>query len=145
MAQVDRKNPDLRVSDAERDAVITDLGQHFQVGRLDRSEFDERVAAALRAKTRSGLDQLLTDLPPLAATDASAPEAADRVGPADRGWHQARLLAVVPLLIAAVLIGGLLHGGWQHGWPFAPFWALWLIIPALVLRARIWGRRRQWR
>ena len=33
----------LRVSDAERDAVVTELGEHFQQGRLDHAEFDERV------------------------------------------------------------------------------------------------------
>ena len=36
-------HPDLRVSDAERDAVVTELGEHFQQGRLDQAEFDERL------------------------------------------------------------------------------------------------------
>jgi len=35
--------PELRVSDAERDAVVTELGEHFGQGRLDQSEFDERA------------------------------------------------------------------------------------------------------
>jgi Domain of unknown function (DUF1707) len=37
-------DPDLRVSDAERDAVVTELGEHFQQGRLDQAECDERLA-----------------------------------------------------------------------------------------------------
>lgn len=41
--------PDLRVSDAERDAVVTELGEHFQQGRLDQAEFDERMTKALSA------------------------------------------------------------------------------------------------
>lgn len=57
------QNADLRVSDAERDAVVTELGEHFQAGRLDQAEFDERLTAAMTAKTRGQLDALLTDLP----------------------------------------------------------------------------------
>jgi hypothetical protein len=55
-------------------------------------------------------------------------------------------LAVLPLLVAVAVVGGLFSGGWHHGWPFAPFGFLWLIVPILVGRA--WarsGRRRQWR
>ncbi|MGH3409695.1 MAG: DUF1707 SHOCT-like domain-containing protein, partial [Streptosporangiaceae bacterium] len=40
---------ELRASDAERDLVAAELGEHFQAGRLDQAEFDERVSAALRA------------------------------------------------------------------------------------------------
>ncbi len=32
----------LRVSDAERDAVATELAEHLKDGRLDTAEFDER-------------------------------------------------------------------------------------------------------
>jgi len=53
---------------------------------------------------------------------------------------------VLPLLVAVAVFGGLFSGGWHHGWPFAPFGFLWLIVPILVAggRARS-GRRRQWR
>ena len=64
--------PDLRVSDAERDAVVTELGEHFQQGRLDQVEFDERVTQALAARTESDLRALLADLPP--TREAPAPQ-----------------------------------------------------------------------
>jgi hypothetical protein len=55
MARPDRKNPDLRVSDTERNGVASELGQHFQDGRLDLAEHDERVTAAIAAKTEGDL------------------------------------------------------------------------------------------
>jgi hypothetical protein len=36
----------MRVSDAERQAVTDRLAEHFAEGRLDQAEFDERVARA---------------------------------------------------------------------------------------------------
>src|SRR5215469_9747836 len=92
--------PDLRVSDAERDAVVTELGEHFQQGRLDQVEFDERVTQALAARTESDLSALLADLPPT----REAP------GPQPRTWAP-RLPFLVPLLFAAILIAGSAAGG----------------------------------
>jgi hypothetical protein len=141
MAQDEGKHRDVRVSDAERDTVVTELGQHFQDGRLDRGEFDQRVGSALVAKTRSDLDALVTDLPRPAATAVP-----------DRrpvGYLAPRALAVVPLLVIAAFIAAAAHGGWHHGWtggwPFAPFGFLWLVVPVVVIAARRRGRRRQWR
>ncbi|HYY19773.1 MAG TPA: DUF1707 domain-containing protein, partial [Streptosporangiaceae bacterium] len=59
---------DLRVSDAERQAVADALSQHFGEGRLDQAEFDERLSQAMNAKTYRDLDGLLTDLPPTATS-----------------------------------------------------------------------------
>src|SRR5215467_15671917 len=55
--------PQVRVSDAERDAVVARLNDATGEGRLTVEEFSERVSAALAAKTRGDLDVLLTDLP----------------------------------------------------------------------------------
>lgn len=53
----------LRASDAERGEVADLLAKHYMDGRLDRAEFDERLGAALGAKTRGELTALLYDLP----------------------------------------------------------------------------------
>jgi hypothetical protein len=53
----------MRVSDADRAVVADRLAQHFGDGRLDKAEFDHRLDRALRAKTRSDLIALLSDLP----------------------------------------------------------------------------------
>jgi hypothetical protein len=53
----------LRVSDAERQAVTDRLAEHFADGRLDQAEFDERAGRAMNAKTRADLNGLFDDLP----------------------------------------------------------------------------------
>jgi hypothetical protein len=53
----------IRVGDAERDAAVAALREHFAAGRLDADEFEERVSAALTARTRTDLRRLFTDLP----------------------------------------------------------------------------------
>jgi hypothetical protein len=58
---------DLRASDAERAEVADLLKKHFMDGRLDQAEFDERLGAALSAKTRGELTALLDDLPRIVA------------------------------------------------------------------------------
>jgi hypothetical protein len=53
----------MRVSDADREAVTTRLRDHFAEGRLTPGELDERVTAALNAKTFGELRSLTADLP----------------------------------------------------------------------------------
>jgi hypothetical protein len=152
----DGKNSDQRASDAERDTVASQLGQHFQDGRLNWAEFDERVDAAMAATTRGDLDALLADLPHESAVQRAerSRQAEQIAGSGAVPWHpeQSRVargrpavLALLPLLLAVVVLGGLVSGGWQHGWPFAPFGFLWLIVPILVARTWVFRRGRQWR
>lgn len=53
----------LRASDAERDEAIGELRDRFAEGRLSHETFLYRMDAALRAKDRSELSDLFTDLP----------------------------------------------------------------------------------
>jgi len=55
--------PHQRASDAERDAAVGQLRAAAVQGRLDHDELEERVAAALRARTHVELGALLDDLP----------------------------------------------------------------------------------
>src|ERR1700736_1233864 len=115
----------LRVSDADREAVVTELGEHFGQGRLDQAEFDERMTQALPARTERDLDGLLADLPP-ARTAVSVP--------APRTWPH-RLPAAFPLLLALVLTSTFAAGGWRHGWVA---WPLWWLLPVMILRFAWW-------
>jgi hypothetical protein len=54
----------LRVSNAERQAVVRRLERALREGRLTITEFDERVQAAYAAHTRADLEDLTEDLPP---------------------------------------------------------------------------------
>ena len=63
--------PAVRVSDQERDAVAQRLQQAFAERRLDDDEFDERMRAALTARTSADLDLLTADLPAAPASSAA--------------------------------------------------------------------------
>lgn len=54
---------EMRVSDAEREAAVAELREHFASGRLNQDELDDRLTAAFAAKTRADLSALFTDLP----------------------------------------------------------------------------------
>lgn len=56
-------SPQQRIGDAERDAAVEQLQAHTSAGRLTEDEFEQRMSAALSAKTQADLDQLFTDLP----------------------------------------------------------------------------------
>ena len=126
-------HPDIRASDEERDAVAGELGAHFQAGRLDPAEFDDRLGRALRAQTRGDLAGLVTDLP-----QASAPQAP----PAGRRSRTAVMVAIaVTLGLAALAITGLAITGTGGGYGHR-FWAPWWLIPVVIalLRAGWWRR-----
>jgi len=53
----------MRASDADRDATLAQLSEHFQAGRLTQDEFEERSGQALTARTMGELGDLMTDLP----------------------------------------------------------------------------------
>ncbi|MGY2082637.1 DUF1707 domain-containing protein [Blastococcus sp. SYSU DS0539] len=55
--------PAVRVSDAEREAVVAQLQTAVGEGRIDLTEFGERAEAAYAAVTRPDLDALVADLP----------------------------------------------------------------------------------
>jgi len=70
-----RDRPAIRASDQDRDAVVQRLQQAFAERRLDDDEFDDRMRAALTARTSADLDRLTGDLP-AAAPGGAAPAAA---------------------------------------------------------------------
>ena len=57
--------PASRASDQERDEAVQRLQTAFAEGRLDDREFDDRMRAALAARTRADLAPLFADLPDL--------------------------------------------------------------------------------
>ncbi|HLM63444.1 MAG TPA: DUF1707 domain-containing protein [Acidimicrobiales bacterium] len=139
-------DPDLRVSQAERDEVVAVLARHYADGRLTLGEYEERVDAALGARTGRDFEPLLADLPverapaptafeagwrspaPPPASDGDprpvrtpgqsrAPQPLGRRTAWGPGLSQ-RAVAVVAVIVLAAVAGP---------------WALWLLWPALAL------------
>jgi hypothetical protein len=75
------EHPELRVSDAEREATVVVLREAGGEGRLTLEELAERVERADAARTGADLDALTADLP------AAAPQPALPADPRrDRRW-----------------------------------------------------------
>ncbi|GAA0829989.1 DUF1707 domain-containing protein [Streptosporangium amethystogenes subsp. fukuiense] len=64
---------ELRVSHAEREAVVARLNEAAAEGRIDLAELDERLEQALTAKTYADLAPLTADLPPVVSLDPGQP------------------------------------------------------------------------
>jgi hypothetical protein len=53
----------MRIGNAEREAAVRALGEHYAQGRLDQQEYEERTSAAYAARTSDDLAPLFEDLP----------------------------------------------------------------------------------
>jgi hypothetical protein len=75
LRDVSDQHPELRVSDADREATVTRLREAGGEGRLTLEELADRVERADAARTRRDLDALTADLPATTARAASLPDA----------------------------------------------------------------------
>ena len=98
----------LRASDADRDAVTDQLRQAAIEGRLEPDELEDRVDAALRARTYGQLDLLVADLPPDGdaawARSRSRGAALPRFAVMAVGLAAAITLAVVVIAMVVLLV-----------------------------------------
>jgi hypothetical protein len=98
--------PDMRVSDAERTEVADRLSKHYGDGRLDETEFNERLDQAMSAKTQSDLRGLFADLP--GEPPQKRPPRPPR--PERQRGGLGRILLLAVLVVIAVAVGqALLH------------------------------------
>ena len=63
----------VRVGDADRDAVATQLREHYADGRLTLEELNERLDQAFAAKTKADLNTVMRDLPQATRSAAGMP------------------------------------------------------------------------
>ncbi|QGV80430.1 DUF1707 SHOCT-like domain-containing protein [Streptomyces ficellus] len=73
--------PEMRASDADRERIAERLREAVAEGRLDMTEFEERLDLAYKARTQGELVPLVRDLP----EPAAAPAAGDPAWPARVG------------------------------------------------------------
>jgi hypothetical protein len=123
----------IRVSDAERNAVMERLAAHYGDGRLDQAEFDERVGRAMAAKTRGDLEGLFDDLPGPEPAGASGTGGPNGPAVAYRRRHRggARAILLVALVIAlAIAVGHTVTAF------FVPWFWVGVIALAIVFASR---------
>jgi hypothetical protein len=145
----------LRASDADRDRVAVRLRAAYAEGRLTSAEFDERVTAALQARTLAELDALTLDLPADSPADPRAEAGSAEPGrssatpvsrtagdvdrpvsssPPDRRHRSAaeslRAWASVSVIVWGIWLASAITGGGLQG-----LWPVWVTVPwgAVVL------------
>ena len=131
----------IRASDADRDRVTAQLRDHFAAGRITTDELDERLSAALHAKTFGDLRRIMADLPGPVPAINHAVSRPLRTSPA---WAVRRRPPFPPLILVALLAALLVPG---TGWVLAAFvnviLVLWLVT--FVIGAFAFGRsQRRW-
>jgi hypothetical protein len=102
---------DVRVGDAERSQMADLLSRHYAEGRLDETEFQERLQKAMTAKTHADLSGLAWDLPRV-GDPAAQPPAPARRHPAARVLGMCLAAAVVFSLASAAVAGAAWHVPW---------------------------------
>jgi Domain of unknown function (DUF1707) len=132
----------IRVSDADRNAVAEQLGVHYADGRLDQAEFDERINRTMSAKTRGDLAGLFDDLPD--PGPAGAPGTAGPGGPGGAAIPYARRRRggiFRPLILLAIVIV-LASISWHAMDTFSFFAIPWFPIAVIVAIVLIATRHR---
>lgn len=103
---------EMRVGDAERDEVVSALHEHFAQGRLSREELDERVTAALRARTVGDLRKVTSDLPPPPGVRRTPHWPDSRPGRYRLPMIGFARRPPFGLIIPALVLAAVLSGGW---------------------------------
>jgi ferric-dicitrate binding protein FerR (iron transport regulator) len=119
----------VRASDSDRDAVVSDLSMHFQAGRLTAGEFDERMGRALAARTWGELRELLADLPAAQPGPRAPATSSLNARPRPSSGRPAPPVAALAGLAMAVAVLVMVA---NVGWGLA-----WLLIPGLLIARRL--------
>jgi hypothetical protein len=135
--------PELRIGDAEREAAVAALGEHYAAGRLTKDEYDERAGVAWTAKTNSALWPLFADLPRPQAGPRPAPASAPRRSGHD---HRGRWLGVGMAPVLVVLVALVVFTKLPVLLLLGIFWLLWAKTSFSASRRRDDRRRddRRW-
>lgn len=152
----------IRVGDAEREAVAAQLREHYADGRLTLDELNQRLDQAFAAKTRADLNVVTRDLPltPRQAVSSGTNAWQDATsGPSgysgrsgysdysgysggggrDRGRPFAVLAPLLAMFWLFVILGSLFAFGLGGEKPLA----IVFFLAALAFLRRLFGRRRR--
>jgi Domain of unknown function (DUF1707) len=138
--QASYQAPQMKASDADRDAVVSALSENYQAGRLTSEELEERTGRALSARTFGELQSLTADLPgPL----PSAPQPDPQPGPVPampgETARYRRSVRRLPLVIAVIVVIAIARVGLSLGTGHS---GAWLLIPIALVALRLGMLRR---
>jgi hypothetical protein len=134
----DMERAQMRAGDGDRQQVAARLKQALDEGRLDLSEYDERLQKTYAAKTFGDLDGLLHDLPGTVPTQRSqvrayqapAAPASDPAAEPDRAHHPLAWLGPsFGIFVVCTVIYLISSAG---SGDFGYFWPVWTLIPFVL-------------
>lgn len=117
---------EVRASDADREETAARLRRAYADGCLEPDELEQRVDAALAARTRGELRRLVADLPKRTKPTRERIERAQRKAFRDHAWTYAG-------------VNGGLVTIWASTGADASFWPIWSIVPWGVML--LWHQR----
>lgn len=124
----------MRAADTDRVAVAQRLQLAVDEGRLDITDFDDRLQRAYAAKTYGELDRLVADLPAPQAALVKAPDRTvarrEEMSGEWRSWAGTSLVLITIWGISSVASGGALFF-----WPMFPV-GIWgaILLASMVER-----------
>jgi hypothetical protein len=123
---------EVRVGDAERQAVVERLSAALAEGRLQLDEFDHRSGEAYKARTQAELVALTVDLPGGGKVVAPAPRRRGlaRLSGSERNWLRVSILLTGIWLVSSIA-GASIH----PFWPIFPI-GIWGVV---LLSQRVTG------
>jgi hypothetical protein len=115
----------LRISDQQREQAAQAIRDHYAAGRLTEDELNERLQAALEARTEPELNALLADMPrlPVSPQQRKA-ELVQR-----RSELQRRLIQQTG---GGVALFALCTGIWAASGAHGQFWPIWVLLVVLI-------------
>lgn len=126
---------EMRAGDSDRKAVADQLKTALDDGRLDLSEYDERLQRTYAARTYADLDGMLTDLPgTVPVQQARIQPVTPPAAPDPQAASPARELArwVGPyggVFVVCVLIWAITSASARQ---LTYFWPVWMLIPLVL-------------
>lgn len=103
--------PNVRIGNLERHQACEELSTQFAAGRLSNEELDERLAAAVEARTAADLHWVVADLPPLSqesfrVASSNTPPANQETPPRSAGWRMWDVIVLL-VLLGCLCVAGL--------------------------------------
>lgn len=115
------RDPNIRAGDADRERIAERLRKSHAEGRLDLTEFQQRLERCYEAKTLGELSELVQDLP------------REVVQPQRGSLTTFRTFPVLPIVIALIVV---LAAAGHH------VFLLWVPLLFIFWRVSSWRRRR---